>query len=191
VTAVLTIAAWVAGRPVTLAEIDERLAAMRDGPLGVRLPHPDTADGRNLRRWLVQAVTTEAVVAHEAARYGVEVAPEDEAAGTVTLRGALSVGGVAAAVLAGQPLARALRRHVAPEVPVPEDEAVGYHARNRDRYPQPYPEVRSSILAALSGADRDRRFARWLESRCADLVRLAPGFEHPADPRHPDATHRH
>jgi len=30
-----------------------------------------------------------------------------------------------------------------------------------------------------------------LDARCATLVRLTPGYEHPADPRQPDATHRH
>jgi [acyl-carrier-protein] S-malonyltransferase len=39
--------------------------------------------------------------------------------------------------------------------------------------------------------DRDRRFARWLDERYATLVRLEAGFEHPGDPRHPDAVHRH
>jgi [acyl-carrier-protein] S-malonyltransferase len=31
----------------------------------------------------------------------------------------------------------------------------------------------------------------WLDARCAALVSLAPGYEHPGDPRQPDNTHRH
>ncbi|KKB97156.1 malonyl CoA-ACP transacylase, partial [Mycobacterium nebraskense] len=34
-------------------------------------------------------------------------------------------------------------------------------------------------------------FRVWLDARRAELVRLAPGYEHPGDPRQPDNTHRH
>ena len=43
----------------------------------------------------------------------------------------------------------------------------------------------------LRGAARRRAFRRWLDARCAELVELAPGYEHPGDPRQPDNTHRH
>ena len=36
-----------------------------------------------------------------------------------------------------------------------------------------------------------RAFARWLDLRRAQSVRVAPGFEHPGDPTQPDHTHRH
>ena len=36
-----------------------------------------------------------------------------------------------------------------------------------------------------------RAFRLWLDARCAELVELAPGYEHPGDPRQPDNTHRH
>lgn len=187
------IAAWVADQAITVAEIDERVAALRRGPYAARLPDPDTAEGRNVRRWLVQAATTEAVIEYEAARRGLGRTPDGaaSAAGQLTIAAALATGGVAAAVLAALPVARALRAVVTPPRPVPDGEAMRYHARNRDRYPQAYPDVRDRIAAELAVADRDRRFARWLDQRHAALVRLAPGFEHPGDPRHPDAVHRH
>jgi [acyl-carrier-protein] S-malonyltransferase len=185
------VAARVAGRPVPVAVIDERLAALRRGPYAARLPHPDTAEGRNLRRWLAQAVTTEAVVDHEAARLGVVADERDRGPRTVTPAEALRAGGMTAAILATSPLARALRRHVTPGGPAPEAVTADYYRRNRDRYPQPYAEVRDRIAAELGRIDRDRAFARWLDERCAALVRLEPGFEHPGDPAHPDAVHRH
>jgi [acyl-carrier-protein] S-malonyltransferase len=55
----------------------------------------------------------------------------------------------------------------------------------------PYERVRARIAAHLLDRSRQWAFARWLDARYAALVRLAPGYEHPADPRQPDATHRH
>ncbi|GGM77477.1 hypothetical protein ACFFX1_52565 [Dactylosporangium sucinum] len=184
------VAARVGDRPIAVAAVEERLAAMRRGPFAARLPHPDTAEGRNLRRWLVQVLVTEAVVEHEAAALGVLPAADDGPR-PLTLAEALRTGGVTAAVVAAHPLARALRDRVAPPRPAPDEVAADYHRRNRDRYPQPFDEVRADLAARLGAEDAERRFAAWLDERCAALVRLEPGYEHPADPRHPDATHRH
>jgi [acyl-carrier-protein] S-malonyltransferase len=57
--------------------------------------------------------------------------------------------------------------------------------------PVPYERVRSEIEAELAGRATQLAFARWLDRAAAGRIRLAPGFEHPADPRQPDATHRH
>jgi [acyl-carrier-protein] S-malonyltransferase len=184
-------AAWVAGRPIPTSVIDDRLALLRAGPHAARLPQPGTADGRTMRRWLVQAVTTEAVIDHEAQTRGLVAEEGDGSPAPVTLAAALQTGGVTAAIVAAHPLARALRAQVAPYRPAPEQETAGYYRRNRDRYPQPYARVRARIGEELATVDRDRRFARWLDERCAALVRLEPGFEHPGDPHHPDAVHRH
>jgi [acyl-carrier-protein] S-malonyltransferase len=51
--------------------------------------------------------------------------------------------------------------------------------------------VRPEVEAELAGRGTQLAFARWLDEAAADRIRLAPGFEHPADPRQPDATHRH
>jgi [acyl-carrier-protein] S-malonyltransferase len=87
------------------------------------------------------------------------------------------------------PAAREAWERVAAQVPVPNGE--DYYARNRDLYAEPYEEVREKIERELRQAAADRAFTSWLDRRHAALVRLMPGFEHPADPRHPDATHRH
>jgi [acyl-carrier-protein] S-malonyltransferase len=57
--------------------------------------------------------------------------------------------------------------------------------------PLPYEQVRAGIEAELADRARQLAFARWLGEAAARRIRLAPGFEHPADPRQPDATHRH
>ncbi len=184
-----SVAAWVGGRPIGVDAVDERLTALRQGPFAARLPHPATAEGRNLRRWLVQVLTVEAVVEHEAHARGLSAG--DDAPRQVTLAEALRTGGVSAAVVAAHPLARSLRDAVAPPVPLPEAETAAYFARNRDRYPQEFAQVRDELAARLGAEDAERRFAHWLDERCAALVRLEPGYEHPGDPRHPDAVHRH
>ena len=190
-TADSVVAAWVGDRPIAAAVVDQRLAVLRRGPLAARLPHPDTAEGRNLRRWVCQLVTVEAVIRHEAARHGVTATAGDGPPRSVTLAQALRTGGMTAAVLAASPTARALRRHLLPASGVAESEVLAYYTRNRDRHPGPYPQERDQIAETLTAASADRAFARWLDERCAALVRQAPGYEHPADPSHPDATHHH
>jgi [acyl-carrier-protein] S-malonyltransferase len=55
----------------------------------------------------------------------------------------------------------------------------------------PYEEVRDRVAAELLGRRRQQAFTRWLDALAARQVRLRPGYEHPADPANPDATHRH
>jgi [acyl-carrier-protein] S-malonyltransferase len=52
-------------------------------------------------------------------------------------------------------------------------------------------EARDQIAAKLQAYARDRAFGEWLDQNMARHVVLQPGFEHPADPQHADATHRH
>jgi [acyl-carrier-protein] S-malonyltransferase len=184
-------AAWVGGQPIPVAEVDRRLAALSDGPLASRLPPPDTAQGRNLRRWLVQVLTVEELVAQEAAARAIVCEPSDEDRKAVTLAEALRAGGVTAAVLAANPVARALRRHVVQDVRVAEVQVRSYYDRNRDRHAGPYTQERPAIEEHLTQAVHERAFSRWLDQRHAQLVRLEPGFEHPADPNQPDAEHHH
>ena len=61
-----------------------------------------------------------------------------------------------------------------------------YHLRNPGRFASD-----AALAAHLRGAARRRAFRIWLEQRRAALVWLAPGYEHPGDPRQPDNTHRH
>jgi [acyl-carrier-protein] S-malonyltransferase len=203
---VSTVAAIVGGVPIAVDEVDAREAALRAGRLAAALPRAGTSEGRQLRRWLTQLLVTERVVAVESAALGVtpDAAPaEDELLPDESAR--LEIGSVAAAALA-DPLARALFMHVTATVEVCDDDVADYHARNPLRFaPQPradgwrtsrpaapaLDEVRSVIADHLLAAARRRAFRVWLDARRAALVELAPGYEHPGDPRQPDNTHRH
>jgi [acyl-carrier-protein] S-malonyltransferase len=142
---------------------------------------------------------------------------EQELLPDVTAR--LELGSVTSAVLSESPLARSLYALITEDVEVTEGEVKAYHARNPYRFalpnrvaepgspssnrgmgagwdipagePPPLHSVRAAIAAELHAAARRRAFATWLDGRRAELVRLAPGYEHPGDPRQPDNTHRH
>jgi [acyl-carrier-protein] S-malonyltransferase len=194
----MSVAATVAGTPVEVSEVDAREAVLRHAPQVAALPRPGTAEGRQLRRWLTQLMVTERVVAREAEALGVTATAstptEDDLLPDATAR--LEIGSIAAAALA-DPLARAVFAHVTRGVAVSDDAVADYHARNPrrfvrsgDRDPQ-FVEVREWIAEHLLGAARRRAFRRWLDERRAALVWLAPGYEHPGDPRQPDNTHKH
>jgi [acyl-carrier-protein] S-malonyltransferase len=201
------IAATVGGAAVRVDEVDAREAQLRSGPLAAALPAVDTSDGRQLRRWLTQLIVTERVIADQAAALGViaQAAPsEAELLPDTTAR--LEIGSIAAAALS-DPCARALFARVTAAVEVSDDDVAGYHARNPLRFAAPGPDrhgwrapavaapplgqVRDRIAEHLRAAARRRAFRVWLDERRAELVRLAPGYEHPGDPRQPDNTHRH
>ena len=199
--------ATVAGAPVRVDEVDTAEARLRNGPRGAALPASGTSEGRQLRRWLTQLSVTERVVAAEAAARGLTAADaptEADLLPDVTAR--LEIGSVAAAVLADW-RARALFADLAAGVRVLDDEVADFHARNPLRFARsrlgshgwrapspvapPLEQVRSVIAEHLLAAARRRAFRVWLDARRAALVELAPGYEHPGDPRQPDNTHRH
>ena len=201
------VAATVAGANVRVSDVDAREAALREAMPAAALPRANTSEGRQLRRWLTQLLVSERVIAVEAGDAGVTdaAAPaEDDVLPDDTAR--LEVGSIAAAAL-GDPLARAMYAHVTANIDVTDAEVSDYHARNPVRFARPIrtesgwraaaleapplETVRPLIAAHLRGAARRRAFRLWLDSRRAALVRLAPGYEHPGDPRQPDNTHRH
>ena len=192
------IAATVAGRPVQVAEVDAREVALRDSPQTAALPRPGTSEGRQLRRWLTQLLVTERVIAREAEALGVTVtaATPDERAVMPDLTARLEIGSIAASILA-DPLARAVYAEVTAGVDVDDETVADYHRRNPNRFASngsralEFHDLAPAIAAMLRGAARRRAFRIWLEQRRAALVWLAPGYEHPGDPRQPDNTHRH
>jgi [acyl-carrier-protein] S-malonyltransferase len=182
----MSIAATVGGVPVQVDEVDAREDRLRSSRLASSLPRPGTSEGRQLRRWLTQLLVTERVATTEATARGLtaEGAPgEDELLPDTTTR--LEIGSVAASVLA-DPLARALFVNVTASVDVTDAQVRDYHERNPRRFGST-----TEIADHLRGAARRRAFRLWLDARCAELVELAPGYEHPGDPRQPDNTHRH
>ncbi len=202
----MTVAARVAGKPVPVTEIDRREAILRAGNRASALPRPDTSEGRQLRRWLTQLAVAERVVADEAAARGLveDGAPTEDAVLPDTAA-RLEIGSVAASTLA-LPLARAVFADIGAAVVVTDADIAAYHARNPLRFatkctvPQgwntrpeapPLHEVSDRIARLLRGAAQRRAFRLWLDARCAATVELAPGYEHPGDPRQPDNTHKH
>ena len=182
----MSVAATVGGVPVGVDEVDAREARLRGSRLASSLPRRGTSEGRQLRRWLTQLLVNERVVEAEAATRGLTTggAPtEDELLPDTTTR--LEIGSIAASVLA-DPLARALFASVTAAVDVTDAEVRDYLERNPRRFGNT-PEIADH----LRGAARRRAFRLWLDERCAELVELAPGYEHPGDPRQPDNTHRH
>ncbi len=201
------VVATVAGRPVPVDEVDAAEARLRAGPRAAALPRRGTSEGRQLRRWLTQLIVTERVIAAEMAARGLaadDAPTEEDLLPDATAR--LEIGSVAAAALAS-PSARALFADVTAAVGVTDAEVADYHARNPLRFAAPRPdphgwdcppnvgppldEVRPAIVEHLRAAARRRAFRVWLDARRAALAELAPGYEHPGDPRQPDNTHRH
>lgn len=201
------VAAFVGGAPVAVAEVDEREARLRAGPRAAALPAAGSSEGRQLRRWLTQLIVTELVVAAEVAARGLSAAgapTEQDLLPDVTAR--LEIGSIAAAVLT-DPGARALFAAVTAGVEISDDDVVRYHERNPLRFAElraeghgwrapavaaaPLEPVRHAVAQHLLDVARRREFRVWLDARRAALVQLAPGYEHPGDPRQPDNTHRH
>lgn len=200
------VVATVGDDAVLVGELDAREDRLRATRLATALPQPNTSEGRQLRRWLVQVLVTARVVAAEAASAGLSAdgAPtEEELLPDVPAR--LEIGSVAGAALEDE-LARAVFVHVTSGVAVSEREIRDYHDRNPFRFggravgtggwrgrpaEAVYDDVRSEIEAHLLASARRREFRRWLDVRRAELVRLSPGYEHPGDPRQPDNTHKH
>jgi [acyl-carrier-protein] S-malonyltransferase len=172
---------------VWVDEVDAREDRLRGSRLASSLPRRDTSEGRQLRRWLTQLLVTERVVATEAARRGLLAggAPsEEDLLPDTTTR--MEIGSIAASVLA-DPLGRALFASVtATVVDITDAEVDDYVERNPRRFGST-----AEVADHLRGAARRRAFRLWLDARCAEVVELAPGYEHPGDPRQPDNTHRH
>ncbi|MDX1888217.1 malonyl CoA-ACP transacylase [Mycolicibacterium sp. 050158] len=200
------VVATVGNTVVSVDEVDASEQRLRSTRLASALPRAGTSEGRQLRRWLTQVLVTARVVHAEATTLGVsaESAPtEAELLPDVAAR--LEIGSVAASTLEDA-VARALFVHVTSGVTVDERQIADYHLRNprrfarrgadgagwRERPVAPVlDDVRDAIAEHLLATARRREFRRWLDARRAELVHLAPGYEHPGDPRQPDNTHKH
>ncbi|OAN30201.1 DUF7158 domain-containing protein [Mycolicibacterium iranicum] len=196
------VAAYVGADVVTVAEVDAREREIRAGGREHALPRPGTSEARQLRRWLTQVLVAERVIAATRGTHG-PVPTEAELLSDAVAR--LEIGSIAASTLA-DPHGRAVFAAVTADVEISDDQVSAYHARNPDRFakaeggvggwrravaPPDLEVVRADITAHLLAAARRRQYRRWLDARCAELVTLADGFEHPGDPRQPDNTHRH
>ena len=186
-------AALVGGVAITVAQVDERERQLREGNSSAALPRTGTSEGRQLRRWLTQLLAAESIVELEAGSPG-HLPTQEEILPDMTAR--LEIGSIAAAVLSTS-AGRAAFAAVTARVDVTDIEIADYHRRNPGRFgprrsvPLPLDEAYLLIAEHLRSAAQRRAFRQWLDVRIAELVQLAPGYEHPGDPRQPDNTHRH
>jgi len=132
--------ATVGGRPIPVSRLDARLAEVRRGPRGRHLPPDGESASLNVRRWIVQELVTEEILAQETATAGGDGGGEAD--------GSRTPGPSRAA------LARLVDR-VAGSVTVPESEIRDYYLRNPDLYRRPEVRRVRHILAAEAGTAHD------------------------------------
>jgi [acyl-carrier-protein] S-malonyltransferase len=134
--------ASVAGRAISQTRLEERVARFRRGPGGRHVPpDADGAGALTLRRWLLQDLVTEAVLAHEV-----------EGAGLGGSREAMPEGG---ADSIDPDLIRRLCERVTADVDVSEGEVRAYYDRNLDRYRRPEARVIRQLIAANESLARE------------------------------------
>lgn len=157
--------ATVAGKPIPVRCLEERIAEMRRGPRGRHMPPSGGPGYGPLCRWVVRELVTEAVLSHEIrARAFTELSQ----------------------------LVRAVTQDVAvadDEVRSYYDRNPDLYRRSDSVVP--YEEVQVTIEADLLLAARVRAFDDWVELRRQDLAKVEPGYEHPADSRYGFPNHRH
>jgi [acyl-carrier-protein] S-malonyltransferase len=125
--------ATVAGRPIPVSRLDERVAALRRGPRGRHLPPDGGPESLRSRRWVVQELVTEAVVAHATRELGVASGPLEPS----------------------QPEVEALADLVTRGVVVTESELQDYYRRNADLFRRPeVRRIRQVVAPDASGARR-------------------------------------
>lgn len=157
--------AWVSGSPIEVSDVDRMEAGLRDGPVAATLPREGTREGRQLRRWLVQVLVAERLVAAEASARGLtgerapalaELAPDRAAL--------LSLGSVAADLLTRSAVARAVFAAVTADVVVDPAEVERYHRANPEGFRVPEERVvrhplRTLRRGELTGPVEDAVFA--------------------------------
>ncbi|MEU6969438.1 hypothetical protein AB0A71_17150 [Kitasatospora aureofaciens] len=114
------------GRPLPRTALDERLAALRNGPRSTALPRPGSSEDRQLIRWVAQVLLTEALCEAVAAERELPVTASVTAPGPARLdqQAAVELGSITAAAYEGSAAVRAVYDSVTAEVePSPADVA--------------------------------------------------------------------
>jgi [acyl-carrier-protein] S-malonyltransferase len=157
--------ATVAGVPIPVSVLEERLALLRRGPRSRHIPSPGSPGYTDACRWVVRDLVTEAVLEHEAAARGLTELPQ------------LVLAVTEAVVVSADEIRAYYDRN--PDL------------YRRTAIVIPYEEARASIEQELLLAGRVRAFDRWLEERRQALAVVQPVYAHPADPSHGFPSHRH
>lgn len=182
--------AYLNGRPIPRALLDERLAALRAGDAACVLPKPDTREARQLARWVAQVIITEQLCLDELQRHGQPAEPP-AAAQPLDVSAAIAVGSITAAALAGSEPVRRVAALVSREVRI-SSEQLAYAADVLGKEAPRDPGVPVERWhAELLDSARLEAFARWLNAAQHERVHLVHGLEHPGDSNQPDNLHRH
>jgi [acyl-carrier-protein] S-malonyltransferase len=183
----VTAVAWVNDSPIDVSDLDGREVELRAGPVAPVLPRERTGEGRQLRRWLVQVLVAERLVADEAAARGLSAAAAPGMAAIAPDRAAmLGLGSVAADLLTRSPLARVVFFAVTTGVAV-SSAAV---ARCYDPARFEVPEERVVLHALGDGPARRRVLRRGeLTGAVEDAVFAARAGETVGPVRDPLGTH--
>lgn len=183
----MTAVAWVGDTPIEVSAVDTREALLRAEPVAPVLPRERTGEGRQLRRWLVQVLVAEQLVADEAVARGLSAAGAPDLASIAPDRAAmLGLGSVAADLLTRNPLARAVFAAVTANVTV-SPAAV---ARCYDPARYEVPEERVVRHRVGDGPSRRRVLRRGeLTGPVEDAVFAARAGERVGPVRDPLGTH--
>ena len=156
------VVATVAGRPIPIERLEERVAEVRSGPRGRHVPPDRAYDPLNLHRWIVQELVTEEVLLHEARTAGLVAngaSTADRRRGDSEVERARWASVVAALV-----------ERVTAHVTVSARDVREYYRRNHDLYRRPEScRVRHILVASQASA---RRIARRLKQG-DDMAALA------------------
>jgi len=185
----VTAVAWVSGSPVDVSEVDSLEAGLRSGPVAPTLPRERTSEGRQLRRWIVQVLVAERLVAAEAEARRLDAAGAPGLFDLAPDRAAmLGLGSVAADLLTRSPLARKVFVSVTEHVTVPPEAVAEFYERNPERFR--VPEERVVMHTIGDGPPRRRTLRRGqLAGPVEEAVFAARAGETAGPVRDPLGTH--
>ena len=190
----MTVAAWVDGTPIDVAEIEARLALLRANDWAGSLPVAESREGRQLRRWVAQVVVVEHVCAHltpgscsEAHRIPSAGRTNESGLPAVLSRAdAAALGSIVAAAWTGNPAVQRAATMVTTDVSIPDERL----QREAELTATDDGGAAWSSDQLLTSA-RLEAFAWWLARATHERVRLEEGYEHPGDAAQPDNLHEH
>ncbi|MFH9352778.1 hypothetical protein [Kitasatospora sp. NPDC017646] len=164
------------GHPLPRTALDERLAALRNGPRATALPEPGSSEDRQLVRWVAQVLLTEALCEAVAAERGLPISESGPARSVgaarparLDQRAAVELGSITAAAYEGSAAVRAVYEAVTAEVePSPADIA---HYRTLTTRP---PVTRWHLALPDGGFEAD---PDTLPAALAEALRTAPPGE--------------
>ncbi|MEV7021846.1 hypothetical protein [Kitasatospora sp. NPDC093558] len=158
---------YLDGRPLPRTALDDRLAALHNGPRSTALPHRGSPEDRQLTRWVAQVMLTEALCEAAAAERDLPVA--EGAPVHLDQQAAVELGSITAAAYEGSAAVRAVYESVTADVEPSLTELA--HYRTMTTRP---PSVIWHLALPDGGFEAD---PRTLPTALAEALRKAPRGE--------------